>query len=118
MRKALGSTIFVVVVALIVAGVAYSLNYFARLPAPTKVAHLSSGVYVVHEDVFPFNVCTSDPNNPNVDAPFVALHPRYAQCSSSGDNYNWVTYSDPIIDVPTNTVVEMRSITTTAPHLS
>ncbi len=111
MRKALGSAIFVVVVAAIVAGVAYSLNYFARMPAPTHVAHLTTNqgdVYVVHEDVFPFNTCTSDPSNPDVDAPFVALHPRYAQCSSSHDNYNWVYYSDPIINVPTNAVVEME----------
>lgn len=108
MRKALGATIFVVVVAVIVAGVAYSLNYLARIPAPVKTTTLSTGVYVVHETVFPFNTCTSDPSNPNVDAPFVAMYPQFAQCSSSRDNYNWVYYSDPIINLPTNTVIEME----------
>ncbi len=108
MRKVLGSTIFVVVVALIVAGVAYALNSLARLPGTVTGARTGPGAVTIHEDVFPFNTCTSDPKNPDADAPFVALHPRYAKCSSSGDNYNWVYYSDPIISVPVNTHVTME----------
>ncbi|HUY78153.1 MAG TPA: hypothetical protein VMV29_15370 [Ktedonobacterales bacterium] len=108
MRKVLGSTIFVVVVALIVAGVAYSLNSLARLPGTYTGVKSGTGAVTIHEDIFPFNTCTSDPTNANVDAPFVALHPRYAQCSSSKDNYNWVTYSDPTISAPVNTHVTME----------
>jgi len=108
MRKALGSTIFVVVVALIVAGVGYSLNALARLPSTVTGVVTSPGAVTIHEDVFPFNTCTSTASNPNADADFVALHPQFAQCSSSNDNLNWVWYSNPIISAPVNTVVTME----------
>lgn len=105
MRKVLGSTIFVVVVALIVTGVAYSLNSLARLPGTVTGVKTGAGAVTIHEDVFPFNTCTSDSKNTNADPDFVALHPAYKQCSSSGDNYNWVYYSDPTISAPVNTHV-------------
>lgn len=108
MRKALGSTIFVVVVALIVAGVGYSLNALARLPQTVTGVRTGTESVTIHEDVFPYNVCTSTASNPHADADFVALNPRYKQCSSSNDNLNWVWYSDPIISAPVNTVVTME----------
>ncbi|MEO7001236.1 MAG: hypothetical protein ABI068_05510 [Ktedonobacterales bacterium] len=100
MRRYLGGLSFVIVVGLIVAGVAVLLNHEARLPGAVTGAPQNGSVFV-KEDVFPFAPC-SDPD-------FVKTHPRYATCGSNSlENVNWVTYSDPIITLPRNTLVTME----------
>ena len=100
MRRYLGGLTFVVIVGLIVVGVAVLLNRAARLPGAVTGSPAASGGITVHEDVFPFAPC-SDPD-------FVKTHPRYTTCGSNSlENVNWVTYSDPIIKLPRNTMVTM-----------
>ncbi|HEX9037788.1 MAG TPA: hypothetical protein VF808_12455 [Ktedonobacterales bacterium] len=97
MRKYLGMVGFLVVVAAVVVGVGYALNYFAFIPAPYNATKTADGV-TVNEDVFPFAPCT--------DPDFVKTHPEYKNCRP---NYNaqYVLYSQPEIVVPAHTKVTM-----------
>jgi hypothetical protein len=98
MRKYLGMVGFLVVVAAIVAGVAYALNAFAYIPATYAGTRTADGGVTINEDVFPFAPCT--------DPDFVKAHPEYAQCRP---NYNsqYVLYSQPEIVVRAHTKVTM-----------